>query len=138
MPPKIIVARCGRIPGAPHTDAVVAGVPVVGEAEPRPLHLAGERLDGRTRPGENLHRRNVDRPKDEGQLEGMTGAEDPSEGRGLPVEQVHVGTRASSHVGGGQLEARPAEDDVRANGHPDVPGLDGLGTGRVGPPGRRR
>ena len=101
--------------GADAADAVVAGVPTVGEAEPRPLHLVGERLDSRTCPGEDLHHRQVHCPEHEGQLESVTGAEDSCERWGLPIEQVHVRTRPTSHVRCGHLEARPAEDDVRAD-----------------------
>ena len=111
----------------------MSGVTRVGEGQPRPLHLARQFLDGRTSPGENLHGRLVDRPEHERQLQGVTRTEDPAEGRRFPIEEIDEGTRALRHMGGRQLEARPAEDDVGADGDPDGIGLDRI---PARPPGR--
>ena len=119
--PKIMVARSRRVPGGPGADALVTRVPRRRRRRARPS-ASGPRAS--RRPGRSPEKTcttgTCTAPNTKGSSERVAGAEDPAERRGLPIEEVDEGARATGGVRRGQLEAGPAEDDVRPDRDPDV------------------
>ena len=128
----------GRVPGAPLADAVVAGAPVGGEGEPRPLHLLGERLDGRAR------RRRRPAPPEGGPHRTRRAARAHDTSRGslrTPGTPSRTGRRR--HASRGPRARRPAGGSAsgrrcRSRRRPRCRWARPARPGRAGPPGRRR
>ncbi len=99
------------------------GLPDGRKCEPRPLHVPRKPLDGGPAAREDLDDRHVDRAKHEGELECVARTENPPKRWRLPLEEVDEGARPPSNVRRGQLEARPAEDEVRPGRDPNVGGI---------------
>ena len=98
----------------------MARVAAAREGDPGVHHDLGEPLGLGSAAGEELCTRPVEQAEDEGQLDGVAGAEGSAHAGGDPVEAVHEGALLVRLLGLGEPDGGNAEDAVGLDGEEDL------------------